>query len=478
MKKILKLFVVFIAGLALMVNVYASEYSDIFNEVVNDGNITLPAVYKDNETWQVNMMWLYLNRLPDLGENIDWNYDSSSKELQIVRYENGNIKEVLESQVVNVIYEENDANIEHELDIASKLLPEFTTDDQYPFIINDLTLINYLVHEQDNSDFNVAMKYNEIISYYLNLNSHFDVSLLMTGGDYFENVYNVAIGELYLLYDGVYYDYLSTGIAIENIIYIPDTTLDTQEAYIDAITNRLNSYMPGVDFKVSYGGRFTEEEAIYHNYFAGKDYYNIEINGVSYQFVAETKPANELIDPVYSGKDTNTGISIESPSSDIPLNSKVEINVIEENTEEHNNISNKLESSDFYAFDLTLNSNGNLINEISGVATITVPLTESDSKYFVYHINNDENLEVLESELDSNGSLSFKTNLFDTYIISTKNISTYEEETNQDGVFDSNNTYDEIENPQTSDNIMYYVTLGIISVIMIITSTFILKGKN
>ena len=38
--------------------------------------------------------------------------------------------------------------------------------------------------------------------------------------------------------------------------------------------------------------------------------------------------------------------------------------------------------------------------------------------------------------------------------------------------------YIDIENPQTGDNIMHYIVLGIVSIIMAIASLFMLKKKD
>lgn len=331
---------------------------------------------------------------------------------------------------------------------------------------------------QSNLGIAIATKYSEIVKYYLNLNSHFDVAFFIDSGEA-SSIFSAGYGDLYLLYDGIFYNSIEFGVGLKNVIYIPDTTPDTHEDYIEAVTNRLNSYMPDVDFEVSFGGELSKEDlGDDYQYYIGSTFYIIKINGKSYSFIVETKLIDELTSPVFTGKDTETGITIESSSSDIPLDTKVEVNEIEEETSEFTDISNKLDTNNFYAFDINMNSGEDTIDKIiHGDAIIIVPLEDSSSKYYVYHINDDDSIDMLDSQLDNDGNLTFNTNLFDTYIISSKNINSQNETNTPETVVDSEENYIDIENLQTGDNIMHYIVLGIVSIIMTIVSIFMLKKK-
>ena len=340
MKKILQLIAIFVGTFFLTTNASASEYSEIFKETVGDGNFYIPAIYKDDQSWKVNMEWLFLwPDFPSLASSVGWNYDYDTQKIQIVRHDiDGTIAEILESQKVNLNYHDVDKNVQHEIDIASRLLPEATNCNNCPIVIDDLSLINFLVYEQSNLDIAIATKYSEIVKYYLNLNSHFDVAFFIDSGEA-SSIFSAGYGDLYLLYDGIFYDSIEFGVGLKNVIYIPDTTPDTHEDYIEAVTNRLNSYMPDVDFEVSFGGELSKEDVgDDYQYYIGSTFYIIKINGKSYSFIVETKPIDELTSPVFTGKDTETGITIESSSSDIPLDTKVEVNEIEEETSEFTDI--------------------------------------------------------------------------------------------------------------------------------------------
>ena len=68
-------------------------------------------------------------------------------------------------------------------------------------------------------------------------------------------MYESAFGPVTVFYNGYAYGTRETGIYLQHVIYIPKSTKDTKEAYIEAAQKRINDYL-GKDngVLVTYGG--------------------------------------------------------------------------------------------------------------------------------------------------------------------------------------------------------------------------------
>ena len=68
-----------------------------------------------------------------------------------------------------------------------------------------------------------------------------------------------CFGFLNLLFDGVIYSYVdTTGVKQNNVLYVPDETENTREAYIKAALDRVNKYIPKANVKIEYAGQIAD----------------------------------------------------------------------------------------------------------------------------------------------------------------------------------------------------------------------------
>ena len=71
--------------------------------------------------------------------------------------------------------------------------------------------------------------------------------------------YNGCFGEMNILYKGVIYKTVGpVGFLMKNIIYIPDDTSKTTDAYINAALSRIKNYLNTEDVSLVYGGKIED----------------------------------------------------------------------------------------------------------------------------------------------------------------------------------------------------------------------------
>ena len=485
MKKILKMCFIFIGCMLFTISVNAeSQYSEIFQEVVGDGVIEISAIEKDDEDWQIHILDMYFmqNILPYLGKDANWHFDYVNQELQIINNED----EILESQKVSFVFQKPNESALKEITDSKEIFLNEDNEYRYSYTIEDLSIINLFVYNQKQNGtaltddwFSNSSSYAPKIRDYLSINSNFGAIFYLDMGDEGE-ISNAGSGSLYLTYNDIIYDIVWFELEVNRIIYIPNTTENTTDAYAKAVSDRLNAYMPNVDFKVSYGGKIADSDKYYNEDYIGQDYYNITINDETFKFIVRTKPLEELTTPTYTGQDEQTGIKIETSTSTLPLNTRVVVNPIEKTTDEYKSIATKLGITNMYVYDISLYSNDYQITKIdNGNVKVTIPLGITGKDIFVYYINEDGVVETLEATIDESGNVSFETNHFSTYIISEEEAVLQETDTpSTDTPSNPQEDINNVENPQTGDNLVYTLIGGFVSVIMIIFSVYLLRKNN
>ena len=99
-------------------------------------------------------------------------------------------------------------------------------------------------------------------------------------------MYEYAFGEMSVFYNDYICEHMQQGIYLKRVIYIPENTEETKEAYISSAQKRINDYLGTDDeVKVTYGGTLDslEQENFAEDVVPREkndgNYYNITVKG-------------------------------------------------------------------------------------------------------------------------------------------------------------------------------------------------------
>jgi len=343
------------------------------------------------------------------------------------------------------------------------------------FEIADLNYINYL---KNNNPYNQEIVVFESVVNYSNElkevfeNSNFKYYFDFRAGNT-EPFFKVAFGFMSVGYNDLIYSLnFDAGFYVKQVIYIPDDTEDTDEAYIAAAKKRITEYLGIDDIKIEVGGTreaiskefeldrrevwkdFYDEEKLSDNY------YIVSINGMEEHFVFEknTKKINEI---EFKTKDLESDVEINSSSGKIPLDTLIEVDIIGKNHKEFKEILEILKKEDGMIYDLKLYSETlqKYITKLdNGKFKVRIPIKKElqNQKLKAYYITDEKEIEEY-NVLIENGYAVFETDHFSTYTIAKAG---------------------ETPNPETYNGITIYIFLGIISFIGLLGITTYIKKYN
>lgn len=264
------------------------------------------------------------------------------------------------------------------------------------------------------------------------------------------------------------------------IVYVPNTTPNTDEEYIKVALERIKNYINDDSYDIK-----LEKDEQYLIDFIGEDadmldvsrpfnhifnddktyeskFYKLTINGNEYLLGVLPLP-NELINKL-NVKSTNyqTGIEVETESSDVPLDTSVEA---EDITIKYKGFMKA------YDIDLYSDIKSEYITKVKDGIIVRIPLPDEydKKKLDIYHIKEDgqkgDKYQATVEEIEGKKYAVFTTNHFSTYAI----------EEVQDEVKD---TTGEIENPNTYDGIGSSLFMMLLSFIGFIVTIIYFKRTN
>lgn len=338
--------------------------------------------------------------------------------------------------------------------------------EKYLFTMEDLETINYKYISPDFGDIDAI---NAIINYssefqnkigYTNIGTKLD-----TRAGWDDKFSSGCFGYLNLIYDGVVYSYVKiAGVKQNNVLYVPDETKDTTEAYINAALERIKKYIPKAEVKIEYAGQIdkTEEygaldlEEIVDVSKTLDEYYKVTIGEKEYYYFI-AKDSSKMRKPMMNTVDVDTDISIKTEASEVPLDSKINTIVIDAKSDEYKEFLKQVNITNGLVVDLKLFSesiNKNISNLENGIFKVYVPLTDElkTLDLTAYYIKDDGEIEKHKVIIEDN-YLVFETNHFSTYIIGGN----------------------KIENPATLDNIGKIIVVNSLSFIALIGALFYKK---
>lgn len=463
MKKKLFGFAALLSSFSLIAGVNAEPVDDVYNDLVKDGVFNAPIIEPTQEEKDMFLDTVVNSYVMSKYDNYHTGFltnctDDYECDLELsIMDENF---EILGSRAyrVKVKWADKNQSIKSTVDSYLEKLKSVMVADEggfkhKVFDLTDLELINALYHSKDGK-----LGAEKGIYYIKELNNLFDNSNLtyvldcrLGDGDPF---YEMGGGGLSLWYDGVGYNstYQSyIGVANKYVLYIPENTENTVDAYIAAAKSRIDSYLGKNDVKVELAGKLDDIEGIENTYIkidrtkTGDSYYKITVNGKTYDYLI--MKSSDIVVPVTETKDIVTNISIKTTSPDVPLDTKVTVTEVKREAEEFKRFVDTLKKDVVKAFDISLTSAsvGNITKLEKGVFEVRLPLGLEyvGRRLSAYYVKEDGSLEEHPITLDASGNAVFETTHFSTYFIA-----------------DATNTITE-EVPKTFDKADIYIMLAI-----------------
>ena len=332
--------------------------------------------------------------------------------------------------------------------------------------IEDLSLINYFL-TSDKSDLWYpgsparAFRFSNINEKLGNVNLTYRL-VLGLGVDRANSMYESAAGELTLMNNGVAYGVKSEGIYLKMVLYIPQSTEDTKDAYIAAAKKRIDEYLGKNDIEITYGGVISEQAELEPDPTIDPDdtdgnFYNVKIGTVTYKFYIMKGTEEQLEFPAYKRIDIDSKVEVKTSDSSIPLDTSLKVIKVEDEA-----IKDKLGTEKYLAYDFKLHSDGinsNITQLENGKFLVSIPIPKEfeGKSLIVYYINSTDKVEKHEVTV-KDGYATFETDHFSVYILA--------ENTNEES------------NPLTVDNILIYISVLGLSIIGLVVIIMCIKKKK
>ena len=314
----------------ISISVSAKSLDEIYAEIAPNDVFTLNAYKPDlagEEKESIEgRLEFYTNqflRMNYPGANIgmmlvDCNDDLSVCDLDMSSDE-GNLK-----KQVSVVWSEKDENILKEVNKVIDIIKKNAdySDNELGFsnyVIDDSEAVDYLTTTLDEDTVNAnILNYIGKLKNLIN-NSHITLGFETRLGDY-DEFYSYGGGNLFVLYDDVMCESLGFGLAVKNVIYVPEYTEDSPEAFIAAARRRLGNKIgiSKVDLRENFDSDWLEEDYDFSKLAdeskMNKYYFKVTNNNKSELFVIAR--SNKVDDPIFDEVAPNGVLSMKAYKPD------------------------------------------------------------------------------------------------------------------------------------------------------------------
>lgn len=471
---------------------WKENYGDLFNKVAPNGIFEVKAITPTNDIERSNYVYSHLLNLYPAG-NVTGdlsNCDSSNTKCTLTIYEDDNGEE----HEVSVKWQETNSETKKAIDSYIKQIESnrpTTNGGIITYELSDLNKINYLNHMKFESYpdhflyMHQAIKYSPEAKMLLG-NNNYDHLLIRKAVNDEAKIFLWGYGTFTLCHNGIAYGVIdNTLLNYKNVIYIPEDTENTKEAYIAAAKKRIDEYLGNTNSKIEVAGKRDEYKCLGDECYSfsfsklgdeskmGDYYYNVTIGDVTEEFVI-VRDSSKIETPSNDTKDINTNITVSSTSSEVPLDTIIKVQIVDTVSEVFNKINEVLKLEDkqevqVYDIKLFSESSNKYITKLgNGEFKVSVPIKDSlkGKELVAYYVNDNNEKEVHEVTV-VDGIAIFTTNHFSIYTIAEK-------EKNEKEPEDSINE----QIPPTGDNIITYVAIGMIGLIGLGTGMVLIKKEN
>lgn len=344
------------------------------------------------------------------------------------------------------------------------------------FSMDDMETVNFKVATLTKTD-DVRIL-NTIINYSSEFNKNLEnsnlIAILDARAGWDDMFTSGGWGFLDLEYNGIIYGVAPlAGVKQNNVIYVPDDTKDTSKDYINAAIARIKEYMPELNVSIEYAGQIDNldfegcvlglSDIVDKNKTLGEYYKLIIDDSEFYFFIA--KDSSKMKKPIMVTSDMKTNISITTEDPSVPLDSKVNAYLFNKDSDTYKQYINRLNLKEAAVVDLKLYSDsvGSYIEKLeNGKFKVYIPITSelNSSNLIAYYITSDGKVEKHPVKIEGDYAV-FETKHFSTYALGIEE-----------------KTIEEMNNPDTKDNVLLYGMIGITSLIGISLSFLLVKFKN
>ena len=465
-------------------NEYHQELVDFYNELAPNKEIELNSVDPGETMFAESIITSALREYEKDGYTL-YGYNSGTKSyIDITKGsydEEGYMHQIFE---VTYKYQTPNESVKAIVDdVASKLdftFESFNDINNY-FIIEDLENINYRYSTSDVKDISKAD--NLIVNYSSKIHNLvgnaavdfiFDIRAGFDGG-----FINGTIGPMNIVYNGMVYNNVDpVGFVMSNVIYVPDDTETSREAFIEAAKTKIESYLKNVNVEITYGGNINdldEQDYKFYNYGqyisiidtskSNGEWYNVKLGDKTYKYII-CKDSSKMNVPFVNTKDINSNVYVTTESFQAPLDSKVSAKALDKNSDEFKSIIQKLGVSDGLSYDFKMYSGsvGTYISKLdNGNFRVYIPATNLKEGSVAYYLKDDGTREEYKLTFTDDGYAWFETNHFSIYTITDK-------------ISDNVN---KTMNPETGDSIIKYIAVFGVCILGIgAVSVYMLKSKK
>lgn len=440
----------------------SAEMSDEFKAILNeDGELELDCAPPSNDDEAIFMVCepFYAEHEWKFGiDDSTFNDDYTSAE---VRYYGDDEFGEEERHTVKINYN-YDADVNARVD-------ELADNMSGKYVVSDLEIVNYLVNNgKEEGLIYYSGAFKECFDY---TNISFEISE-RAGDDFPLLIRRIGVGTV--SYEDTSYAVLGHAEAAGHfVLYVPDETEDSSDAMLEAAQKRVNEYLGNNgNFKLSYAGKITDVwsdalyDAMYHdmsdspqtydewfdeyvkpyeNDYLGDvvnelgvdgdtDVYEASVKGKTYPFLI-LRDSSKMLNPEYKGKHIRANVEIAADSSEVPLDSFVEADILS-GGEEYDRIHSVLDAEDSLSYDLGLYSGslGENVTKLENgkfLVKIPVPAELEGRDLVVYYVDAENNVTEHEVTVED-GYATFETDHFSIYTLAAKAVVEDQEEPVED----------------------------------------------
>ena len=351
---------------------------------------------------------------------------------------------------IKYVYDEERAKSVEKLVESVKNAGKVEDANRYRFIVEDLELVNYWVN--GGSMINYSDAYKKSLDY---KNFYLDIR----AGDE-QPLYDVMFGIGLYKFDNTIYGAIGDiGSESYHVLYVPSDL--ENEKILSYLQERIDSYLGKDKMIIS---EFDNTNSNIRIEFVDENHKNMSSDGKIYvatinnkkHYFIVNKNTSKMQTPKLITSDFLTDVTVTSNSGNIPLDTMIEIKKLTSG-EEYDKIMKILNTTNSETFDISLFSKSinKYITKLSdGSFEVKIPIKEElkDKDLVVYYINDEGKREEYEVKVENNFAV-FNTNHFSIYTLAEKKIQVEIDETK------------DIDNPKTSDEIIFDLCLGIVSLL-------------
>lgn len=396
---------------------------------------------------------------------------SNNNTCDIIIYLSDNLNERLTETYNIKLVEKYDESVEN-------TIKKHTENLKKSYQIDDMGYINQLIHYNEIEKFFGLEQGNiDLFKLYPEIKKHIESNpnieyIPVFGAGGWSNLNLGAGGVLFAYFDGIAVGMSdSFSYSTYRIVNISDKTENNTEAYINEALKRIKEYVNDdtYNINITYDNEATElncgdSDCEIGNY--KTKIYKLVINNNEYALGISPTDEKNIKKLKIESNDYQNDISVTTESSDVPLDTSVKSKDL---TAQYKGFLKT------YNIDLYSGLKDEYITKIKDGIIVRIPLPNKydKNKLDIYHINEDgkkgEKYQAVVEEINGKKYAVFTTNHFSIYAIA-------------EDLGEPKNTIkipnNVIENPQTFDNILNSILIGIVSFIALCGTIYFLLRNN